>query len=394
MEPVVIVGGGMAAARLARRLDAPTTVIAGERHPAYNRVLLAGVLARQYGPEVIALPAPGPGVRWRAGVRATAVDTAAREVVCDDGTREPYGTLVLATGAAPVLPPRHDGELPEGVRAFRTLDDALADPGGRAVVVGGGLLGVSAAAALAVRGVDTVLAQQGERLMERQLDAAASALLREQLTALGVEVHTGCRVRRLRPGGVLLARGSPRPEVGGRCELAADTVFLACGVLPLTGLAREAGIAVGRTGGIVVDDRLRTSQPHVHAIGDCAEHAGVTHGLAGAALEQADVLGDLLNGRAEAAYHGSRPLYRLSLPGPIDVAAFGTPSPTDGDDTVRLTDATRGTYRSLVVRGDRLRGGVLVGDLGAVGLLTRAWESDEALPATPLLHLLTHDGGN
>lgn len=385
MEPVVIVGGGMAAARLARRLDAPTTVIAGERHPAYNRVLLAGVLARQYGPEVIALPAPGPGVRWRAGVRATAVDTAAREVVCDDGTREPYGTLVLATGAAPVLPPLHDGELPEGVRAFRTLDDALADPGERAVVVGGGLLGVSAAAALAVRGVDTVLVQQGERLMERQLDAAASALLRGQLTALGVEVHTECRVRRLRRGGVLLA---------DKYELAADTVFLACGVLPLTGLARDAGIAVGPTGGIVVDDRLRTSQPHVHAIGDCAEHAGVTHGLAGAALEQADVLGDLLNGRAEAAYHGSRPLYRLSLPGPIDVAAFGTASPTDGDDTVRLTDATRGTYRSLVVRGDRLRGGVLVGDLGAVGQLTRAWESDEALPATPLLHLLTHDGGN
>ncbi|MFG2733829.1 NAD(P)/FAD-dependent oxidoreductase [Streptomyces harbinensis] len=385
MADVVIVGGGMAAARLARRIDAPTTVIAGERRPAYNRVLLPGVLAGQYGPEVIALPQPGERVRWRAGVRATAIDTAARTVRCDDGSSEPYGTLVLATGAAPVLPPLHDGVLPEGVRAFRTLDDALAPPGARAVVIGGGLSGVSAAAALAVRGTETVLVQQGERLMERQLDAGASAVLRERLTALGVEVHTACRVRRLLPGAVQLADAY---------ELAADTVILACGALPLTGLARDAGLRTGRTGGVVVDDRLRTSDPHIHAIGDCAEHAGRAYGLASAALEQADVLAEVLAGHPGAAYRGSRPLYRLSLPGPIDLAAFGTTGADPGDDTVRLADATRGTYRSLVVRGDRLRGGVLVGDLGAVGTLTRTWEADEPLPATPLLHLLTHDGGN
>ncbi|MGW7361167.1 NAD(P)/FAD-dependent oxidoreductase [Streptomyces sp. NPDC054802] len=393
---IVVIGGGTAGVRLARQLgaDARVTVLGEETHAPYNRVLLAEVLAGRYGPEVIALP----DVPVRRGVRATSVDRERRVVHCADGTAVGYDRLVLATGSNPVLPPlRGIGPgLPDGVHPFRTLDDcaALSDavrPGTRVVVVGGGLLGVSAARALAVRGAKVLLAQQGEHLMERQLDVSASGLLRAHLELLGVEVHTECRVRGLRTtpegavGAVVLADGF---------ALDAEIVVLACGVRPRVGLAVDAGLEVRR--GVVVDDELRTSDPYIHAIGDCAEHDGVVQGLAGPALEQADVLASVLGGRG-GRYSGTRALTRLTLASatsPLDLAAFGDPTPRPGDDVVQLADATRGAYRKVVVRGDRLVGGVLLGDLASVGALARAWEGDEALPdSLPLLHLLTNDGG-
>ncbi|WP_428849387.1 FAD-dependent oxidoreductase [Streptomyces lycopersici] len=496
---MVIVGGGMAGTRLAQQLAVrgagpgscavEVTIIGEEPHPAYNRVLLAEVLAGRYAPEVIALPAPAAGVRRLSGVRVVRVDRPTAEVVCDDGRRVPYDALVLATGSNPVLPPLrglfepdghghgrgHGHELPDGVHAFRTMDDCLAlgaavRPGARAVVIGGGLLGVSAARALAQRGAQVVLAQQGEHLMERQLDPGASGVLRRHMAALGVEVHTECRVRGLRTRAMGAGRLVKAVELADGYALEADLVVLACGVRPRVGLAVAAGLEVAR--GVVIDDELRTSDPRVFAIGDCAEHAGVVYGLAGAAQEQADVLAHLLsptpplpepmgphppaprdsapdpapgdrfvgNRSAEGAppsgsrgrngwaqtghraapgdetraphtdtapgggtgprYRGTRTLTRLTLtsastPGPLDLAAFGNPTPAPGDDVIHLTDATRNTYRKVVVRGDRLLGGILLGDLGTVGALARTWESDEPLPATtPLLHLLTNDGGS
>ncbi|MCX2179725.1 FAD-dependent oxidoreductase [Streptomyces sp. SKN60] len=394
---IVVVGGGTAGARLAQRL--PVTLLGEEPHAPYNRLLLADVLAGRYGPEVIALPAAREPARLGAGARAVRIDRAARTVECADGSLVPYDRLVLATGAAPVLPPLRGlrgAQLPTGVHPFRTLDDCLAlrelvRPGVRAVVVGGGLLGVSAARALAAGGAEVMLTQQGERLMERQLDDEAATLLRTHLTDLGVEVHTECRVSGLRQqhGAVTAV------ELADGFVLDAQIVVLACGVRPRVALAREAGLAL-RTG-VVVDDELRTSDPYIHAIGDCAEHAGRVYGLAGPALEQADVLAEVLTAEADAPrYTGTRALTRLTLGGaqPLDLAAFGEATPLPGDDVVRLTDATRGAYRKVVVRGDRLVGGVLLGDLGAVGTLARAWEGDEALPDAPLLHLLTHDGGS
>ncbi|MFJ3924130.1 NAD(P)/FAD-dependent oxidoreductase [Streptomyces sp. NPDC090022] len=482
-QRVVVIGGGLAGLRLAQRLaPAPVTVtvLGEEGHAPYNRVLLAEVLAGRYPAEVAALPDPGPALR--RGVRAVRVDRAERMVHCDDGSAEPYDTLVLATGSNPVLPPLRGlfepggRELPDGVHPFRTMDDCLAlsealarRPGARVVVVGGGLLGVSAARALAARGggaASVVIAQQGARLMERQLDEDASALLHAHLSGLGVEIHTECRVRGLtttpvapaltpyrapllpqspeplespestrplesrepseppepmkspeppesphppsaparRPPGAR-HRGAPVPRAVTGVELAdgyrldADLVVLACGVRPRVGLAQAAGLDLGT--GILVDDRLRTSDPRIHAIGDCAEHAGRTYGLAGPALEQADVLADVLLGRPAARYAGTRALTRLTLPTgspdgrPLDLAAFGETTPRPGDDVVRLADATRRTYRKVVVRGDRLVGGVLLGELATVGALARTWEGDEALlPTDGLFHLFTDDGGS
>ncbi|MFJ5275247.1 NAD(P)/FAD-dependent oxidoreductase [Streptomyces parvulus] len=404
---VVVIGAGLAGVTLARRLGelgTPALLVGDEEHRPYNRVLLAEVLAGRYGPETVTLPAPADLLRGRA----TGVDRAGRTVRCADGSVIAYDTLVLATGSNAVLPPLRglftpDRALPEGVHAFRTMDDCLGlskavRAGARAVVVGGGLLGVSAARALAVRGAQVVLAQQAERLMERQLDPAASALVRRHLEDLGVEVHTECRVRDVRGVG-----GAVRSvELADGYALGADLVVLACGVRPRVGLAREAGLDVGE--GVLVDDELRTSDPHIRAVGDCAEHAGRVYGLAAPALEQAGALAGLLAG-GTARYTGTRSLTRLTLAGtggplgpdgPFDLAAFGETDPLPGDDVVQLADATRGTYRKVVVRDDRLVGGVLVGELGTVGALARAWEGAEPLPSDggPLLHLLTHDGGS
>ncbi|MDF6021255.1 FAD-dependent oxidoreductase [Streptomyces sp. JH34] len=407
---VVVIGAGMAGARLAARVPG-VTVVGEESHAPYNRVLLAEVLAGRYEPDVIALPP----AEVRRGVRVVRIDRAERQVLCDDGGVIGYGRLVLATGSNPVLPPlRGLGHtLPDGVHPFRTLDDCLAlraavRPGVRAVVIGGGLLGVSAARALAECGAQVVLAQQGEHLMERQLDAEAAGMLRGHLEALGVEVHTECRVRGLRctDGDTPAVRAV---ELADGYELEAEITVLACGVRPRTGLAQAAGLEVRK--GVVVDDELRTSDPYIHAVGDCAEHDGTVYGLAGAALEQADVLAEVLAGRP-AGYGGTRALTRLTLrspsagaagtgatvvsgtPGGLDLAAFGESRPLPGDDVIRLADATRGAYRTVVVRGDRLAGGVLFGDLAAVGTLARTWQDDDPLPADmSLLHLLTNDGG-
>ncbi|MEV5173242.1 FAD-dependent oxidoreductase [Streptomyces flaveolus] len=398
---VVVIGAGLAGVRLARRLGelgVPALLVGDEEHAPYNRVLLAEVLAGRYAPEVIALP-PHAGL---LRTRVTGIDRAARTVACADGTAIAYDALVLATGSNPVLPPLRglftpDHQLPEGVHAFRTMDDCLGlakavRPGVRAVVVGGGLLGVSAARALAVRGAQVVLAQQAERLMERQLDPDASRLVLRHLTDLGVEVHTECRVRDVR----CVAGAVRSVEMADGYALDADLVVLACGVRPRTGLAEQAGLAVHK--GVLVDDELRTSDPHIHAIGDCAQHDGTVYGLAAPALEQADALAELLAGDARARYTGTRSLTRLTLTGPdspFDLAAFGETEPRPGDDVVRIADATRGTYRKVVVRDDRLVGGVLVGELGTVGALARAWEGAEPLPDDgPLLHLLTNDGGS
>ncbi|CAL9312489.1 NAD(P)/FAD-dependent oxidoreductase [Streptomyces sp. SudanB182_2057] len=398
---VVVIGAGLAGVRLARRLGelgTPALLVGDEEHAPYNRVLLAEVLAGRYAPEVITLPPPAGLLR----TRVTGIDRAARTVSCADGMSIAYDTLVLATGSNPVLPPLRglftpDRRLPEGVHAFRTLDDCLGlakavRPGIRAVVIGGGLLGVSAARALAVRGAQVVLAQQAERLMERQLDPDASRLVRHHLTELGVEVHTECRVRDVR----CVAGAVRSVELADGYALDADLVVLACGARPRTGLAEQAGLAVRK--GVLVDDELRTSDPYVHAIGDCAQHDGTVYGLAAPALEQAEALAELLAGDPGARYRGTRSLTRLTLTGPgspFDLAAFGETEARPGDDVVRLTDATRGTYRKVVVRDDRLVGGVLVGELGTVGALARAWEGAEPLPGDgPLLHLLTNDGGS
>jgi assimilatory nitrate reductase electron transfer subunit len=400
---IAVVGGGMAAARFAERYHAfggtaRVTLYGAEPRAPYNRVLLADVLTGRYDAEAIALPVGG--AELRPGCEVVAVDLGARTLTLADGRVEGWDELVLATGANPVLPPvrgllRRDGAgLRDGVHALRTLADCArlaedATDARRAVVIGGGVLGVSTARALAALGMAVEIVHQGPYLIERQLDEGAATALRGGLRTLGVEVYLGNRARALTEAGEV--------ELANGYRLSTDLTVLACGVRPRTALAHAAGLAV--RSGITVDDALAASAPGVHAIGDCAEHRGTVHALAGPAWEQADVLAARLSqADPQARYTGSRPLARLSA-GPLEYAAFGEvhldesdPGADPGLDVLRLTDATRGSYKKLVLRGNRLVGAILLGDLATVGDLTRALEREDPLPDRPL-HLLTTLGG-
>ena len=398
MRRVVVIGNGMAGARLVDELarrdpTARITVFGAEDRPAYNRILLSDVLAgKRTCDEVVLADAPTQVVQ-RRGVAVTRIDRGARTVNADDGSSTSYDDLVLATGSTALVPPVQgiagpDGRLLEGVHVFRTLDDceAITAAVGRArrvAVVGGGLLGLEAARGLLSNGLQVDVVHGAGHLMETQLDAAAGAVLRRAVESLGVGVHLGSFASGVTGGrrvtGVRLADGR---------HVEADLVVLACGIRPQVDLARACGLAVDRA--VLVDDQLRTGDPHVFALGECAQHRGSVYGLVAPAWEQATVLAEVLSG-GTASYSGSRLVTRLKAMG-LDVAAMGetTPQPedsADGLEVLAFADPVRHVYKKVVVRDGVVTGAVLLGDLATAGIVTQAFDRATPLPADRL-HLM------
>ncbi len=391
-ERLVVIGNGMAATRLceelvARGYDGTVTVLGDEPGPSYNRILLSAVLEGTHALDTLTLRDPSwhatHGIDLRAGARVLDLDLERREVMLVDGTRIGFDKVVLATGSIPTLPPirgvvQLDGQLHPKVHAFRSLADCLrlmgALPGAsRAVVVGGGLLGLQVARALSVRGIATEVVEGAEHLLARQVDAQGAAVLRRRLERLGTEVYTGARVVRLTPDGVRLDNGH---------ELDTDLVVLTAGGRPSTALARGAGVFVRH--GIVVDRHLRSvTDPCVHAIGDCAEFGGRTHGFVAPAWEQASLLAEVLtasdSGSPLPSYVGARTVARLRATG-LDVAVLGDPERAEGD-VVEVTNPIAGSHRKLVVHGGVITAGVLVGDLSRIGLITQFHDRGTVLGA-------------
>jgi assimilatory nitrate reductase electron transfer subunit len=397
--PVVVVGAGMAAVRLAEGLTARgvgVTLLGDEDAAPYNRILLSAVLEGSCDPSLLALHPRGwyadAGVTLRTGARVVDVDRDAREVVLADDERVAYEHLVLGTGSLPTLPPirgvvRPDGGLHPRVHPFRSLADcrrlqeALAQPGTRrAVVVGGGLLGLQVARALAVRGLAVEVVEGGEHLLRSQVGAPAGRILARDLRRLGTEVYTGARATRLLAGPD--GDGSVTLVLDNGATLDTDLVVLTAGGRPSTALARRAGLAVRR--GVVVDGHLTTSDPRVHALGDCAEHDGVVTGFVPPAWDQADALAAHLSGETgpHASYAGHRSVARLRATD-LDVAVLGDPRTAVGD-VVEVTNPVVGSHRRLVVRDGRIVAATLVGDLSRVGLITGHYDRGTVLgPAEP-----------
>ncbi|MGN9908977.1 FAD-dependent oxidoreductase [Phytohabitans sp. LJ34] len=394
---VVVVGYGMAGHHLVEELrrrgvDAPVTVLAAERRPAYNRVMLSAVLAGTATADTVELPRVDADLRL--GMPAVRLDAAARRVWLADGTSLGYDHLVLATGSRPLLPPvpglsTVDGAPAEGILTFRTVDDcdgiARLSDHGPVAVLGGGLLGVEAARGLAGRGATVVLVHPAGHLMERQLDPGAGAVLADAVRAYGVQVRVG----------VGAASWTPGPVSGGTLKLTDGTslecagVVVTAGVAPEVDLARTGGLLVRR--GVVVDDRLATSAPGVSAIGECAEHRGRCYGLVEPCWEQARVLADLISGAApQARYTGTPQVVRLKARG-IDVAVVGEVPDAAGVETVCVSDAGRGRYGVLAIRAERLVGALLVGLPDAAGPVTRLLDSGAPVPADRLGLLLRGD---
>ena len=366
-EPLVIVGNGMAAARLVDELSKTSlgryavAVIGDEPRLAYNRVLLSSVLAGETASHDIELrPATwwrDRGVTVKYGSLASEIDVGRRELKIAGEESIEFSRLVLATGSTPLRLDVPGADL-SGVHTFRDTRDvdillALAARRKPVVVVGGGLLGLEAAYGLAKAGTPVTLLHLMDRLMERQLDAAAAALLKSLVERKGIKVLLNANTARIhgeaRVEGVELADGR---------RIEADAVIFAAGIRPNVALAKEAGITVNR--GIAVDDHLQTSAENIFALGECAEHRGICYGLVEPAYEQARVLAQHLAGKG-ASYPGSVVSTNLKVSG-VGVFSAGDFLGADGSENIVLSDAKRGTYKKLVVADGKLAGAVLIGD--------------------------------
>jgi len=355
------------------------TMVGREPDPPYNRILLSKVVAATADEAQLWLHDPEwlaeRGIELRTASSVGALDLGRRTAELSDGQELAFDQLVLATGSRPTVPPLR-GRRPGGVHAFRTLRDARniirdAEHARRAVVIGGGLLGLEAARGLRARGVDATVVHPAPWLMERRLDRPSAVLLQRALHGLGVEVLLGAQAASIAGAskvcGVMLEDGR---------ELPADLVVIAAGVMPDVDLARDAGLEVER--GIIVDDELRTSTPGVYAVGECVQHRDVVYGLWAPLLEQAKVAGASLAG-APAAFRGAVPATTLKVAG-VDLFCGGNAAPVPGDDEVVALDTRRGRYRRLLLRDDRLVGTILLGDLRDARMLREHLAGPRRLP--------------
>ncbi|MEO7192444.1 MAG: nitrite reductase large subunit NirB [Vicinamibacterales bacterium] len=367
MKKLVVVGNGMAGMAclehvLAYGREFDVTVFGDETHVNYNRVLLSSVLAGEKPSDSIVLNPlewyQRHDIALRLGTRVVDVDPQAQVVHGEDGSVASYDVLLLATGSSAWMPPIAGLDL-DGVFAFRTLDDtrALLDRAGagtKAVVIGGGLLGLEAARGLQVQGCDVTVVHLAQTLMERQLDPTGGSYLTSKMDALGVRVLLGRSTSAILGEGhverVLFADGS---------HVDADLVVVAAGIRPNVELGRRAGLDINRA--IVVNDHMETSRPDVFAVGECVEHRGVCYGLIAPLIEQAKVLAATMTGRKGPVYTGSIQAAKLKIMG-VDVFSAGEWAEEASLDIVRYEDPGLGVYKKLALRDGRLAGMILVGD--------------------------------
>lgn len=366
-EHLVVIGNGMAGCRaveelLARDADRyRVTIFGAEPRVNYNRIMLSPVLAGEKSFDDIVINDAdwytANGIALVAGDPVMAIDRAAKTVTTRGGTTEAYDRLLIATGSDPFIIPVPGKDLP-GVIAFRDMDDvdtmlAAADAGGDAVVIGGGLLGLEAAHGLSLRGMKVTVIHLMPTLMERQLDEAAGWLLKNALEARGQTILTGADTAEIvgtgKVEGVKLKDGTLIP---------ASLVVMAVGIRPSVALAREAGLAVGR--GIQVDDHMVTSDAAILAVGECVEHDGQVYGLVAPLWDMCRSLADGLVEKP-SGYRGSVTSTKLKVSG-IDVFSAGDFSGGDGCEDIVLRDASRGIYKRVIVKDDRIVGAVLYGD--------------------------------
>ncbi len=395
-QNLVVIGNGMAGARAVEEILArgggeifQISMFGDEPYGNYNRILLSNVLnGSQEESEIFLNPLDwyrDNNITLHAGVRAETILRKSKVVLADDGTGEPYDKLIIATGSSSFIPPieglyASDGSYKEGLFVFRSIDDcreiaAYAQDRGRAVVIGGGLLGLEAARGLQKFGLEVEVVQRVGHLMNQQLDPQAGAILKSTIEKMGIRVHVNANATR--------ALGTERVEglvfEDGR-TLSCDLVVVAAGIRPNIEIAKRSGLAVERA--IVVDNQLRSiSDPNIYVVGECAQHRGAVYGLVAPLWEQARVLADHITGaNPNAAYHGSKVATKLKVMG-VEMAAMGVSEPQDErDEIVQFTEPRKGTYKKLIIRDGRLIGAILLGDISKAAYLTQAFDREAALP--------------
>ncbi|GAA4702251.1 nitrite reductase large subunit NirB [Nocardioides conyzicola] len=360
-------------------------VVGDEPRAAYDRVALTSFF--QVGADELSFLPTGayddPRVRLLTGTEVEGFDPETRTVLLSGGDVIGYDELVLATGAAPFVPPIPGHDLP-GCFVYRTIEDleAIREAAATATVgavIGGGLLGLEAANALAQLGLETHVVEMAPRLMAVQVDDAGGATLTRHIEQLGLTVHTGAATERVlgddRVTGLAL-RGTDPIDAG--------IVVFSAGIRPRDRLACDAGLDLAERGGVLVDERCHTSAEHVWAIGECAAPSGRMYGLVAPGYAMAEVVVDALLG-GPGSFTGADMSTKLKLMG-VDVASFGDAhAATEGALELVFSDAVAGIYKKLVVSADgrQLLGGVLVGDASAYGVLRPMVASGIELPDNP-----------
>ena len=371
---VVVAGNGMAGMRTVEELlklgvadRVSITVFGAEPRGNYNRILLSPVLAGESQADDIMLHRPGwyakRGITLHAGDPIVAIDRKRRLVTSRSGVVAPYDRLLIATGSDPIMLPLPGKDLP-GVLTFRDLDDVnrMLEASGenrRAVVIGGGLLGLEAAHGLALRGMKVTVVHLLDTLMERQLDAPAGALLKAALEKRGIAFRMRAKTQ------AILGTGSPETgrvtgvKFDSGEELPADLVVMAVGVRPNIDLAKSAYLACDR--GILVDDTLQTYDPSIYAVGECVQHRRQTFGLVAPLWEQARICAQHIAEIGVSRFSGAVNATQLKVSG-IDVFSAGDFGESPGRESLVLSDLRRGIYKRVVIEGNRVCGAVLFGD--------------------------------
>jgi nitrite reductase (NADH) large subunit len=373
-KKLVVVGNGMAPGRALEKLfeQAPdaydVTIFNAEPRVNYDRIMLSPVLSGEKSFEQIVIHGDGwyvkHGVTLYKGHKVVEIDREARTVRSAQGVVAAYDKLIIATGSLPIVLPVPGHDL-AGVLTYRDLDDVnamllAARRGGKAIVIGGGLLGLEAAAGLNEQGMDVTVVHLAPTLMERQLDPTAGHLLQKAVEARGIRVLTKASTKALLGTDVRLGPAHVRAlQLEDGLELPADLVVMAIGIRPNASLARNAGVACNR--GIVVDAGMHTSDPDIIALGECAEAEGQVFGLVAPLYEMASVAAARLAGDGTASFKASATATKLKVTG-INLFSAGDFADAKDREEIVLRDAARGVYKRLVLKDDRVIGIVMYGD--------------------------------
>lgn len=399
---IVVIGHGMVGHKFLETLaasgrqDLRVTVLGEEPRPAYDRVHLSEFFAGKSADD-LSLVAPGFFERedmvLRLNAKVVGIDRVAQSVTLADGSTVVYDRLVLATGSYPFVPPVPGADRKDCF-VYRTIEDleAMQEAGARSksgVVIGGGLLGLECAKALRDLGLNAHVVEFAPRLMAVQVDDPGARVLRTRIEELGVGVHTGKNTLAIVDG----EETTHRMQFADGTHLDTDMIVFSAGIRPRDELARASGLEIGARGGVVIDDRCVTSDPHIYAIGECALWNGQLYGLVAPGYDMARTAARHLLG-SECGFAGADMSTKLKLMG-VDVASIGDAhGATPGSRSYQFMDERKQVYRKIVVSscGKYLLGGVLVGEASAYGALLQTMLNRIELPEAPEYLILPESG--
>lgn len=387
---ILIIGNGMVGYKCCEKLVAKSatafeiTVFGEEMRPAYDRVHLSEYFSGKSADGLSLASAQwyaDNNVTLYLGDPVTSINREAKTVRSHNGIVAGYDYLIIATGSAAFVPPI-PGVEKEGVFIYRTIEDlelmtAWARKAKRGAVIGGGLLGLEAAKAMLDLGIsDTHVIEFAPRLMPRQIDDAGSKILQTKLQSLGLKIHTATNTKE-----IIGSESIEAMRFADDSVLDVDMLVISAGIKPRDELAKACGLEVGPRGGIVVNDRLQTSDENIFAIGECALHNNMIYGLVAPGYEMADVVVQNLAG-GDKAFTGFDMSTKLKLIG-VDVASFGDPFiQNESTRTVVFENCHKGIYKRINISedGKQLLGGILVGDAEAYNMLLQTCKNNVVLP--------------